>query len=436
MERVDDGMARRTRVGRAVAASTVGTAIEWYDFFVYGVAAAVVLNRLFFPEADPAAGTLASFAVFGVGFLFRPVGGLFFANLGDRIGRRPVLIMTLLLMGVSTTLIGLLPTYGEIGLWAPAFLVVLRALQGMGAGAELGGAALMASEHAPERRGFYASFPAAGLSVGILLSLLAFTAVSALPEDDFLAWGWRVPFLASILVLGVGLFIRARVSETPDFVEVKEAGNEARVPVVAVVRDSSKNLFLAMGATFASHGYGFVVQVFLLSYVTTQLGLSRSTALTAAVIANAVGILSLPAFGALSDRVGRRAVIMGGATFGLLFAFPLFWMLDTGDTLLVWLAFTLGIAVCVNSMFAPQGAYFTELFDPRVRYSGFVAAREMSAVLVAGPAPLVAAALLAWTGGEPWSISAYLALLSLITLVAAYLAPETLRKEATRREGA
>ncbi len=436
MERVDDGMARRTRVGRAVAASTVGTAIEWYDFFVYGVAAAVVLNRLFFPEADPAAGTLASFAVFGVGFLFRPVGGLFFANLGDRIGRRPVLIMTLLLMGVSTTLIGLLPTYGEIGLWAPAFLVVLRALQGMGAGAELGGAALMASEHAPERRGFYASFPAAGLSVGILLSLLAFTAVSALPEDDFLAWGWRVPFLASILVLGVGLFIRARVSETPDFVEVKEAGNEARVPVVAVVRDSSKNLFLAMGATFASHGYGFVVQVFLLSYVTTQLGLPRSTALTAAVIANAVGILSLPAFGALSDRVGRRAVIMGGATFGLLFAFPLFWMLDTGDTLLVWLAFTLGIAVCVNSMFAPQGAYFTELFDPRVRYSGFVAAREMSAVLVAGPAPLVAAALLAWTGGEPWSISAYLALLSLITLVAAYLAPETLRKEATRRESA
>lgn len=436
MERVDDGMARRTRVGRAVAASTVGTAIEWYDFFVYGVAAAVVLNRLFFPEADRAAGTLASFAVFGVGFLFRPVGGLFFANLGDRIGRRPVLIMTLLLMGVSTTLIGLLPTYGEIGLWAPALLVVLRALQGMGAGAELGGAALMASEHAPERRGFYASFPAAGLSVGILLSLLAFTAVSALPEDDFLAWGWRVPFLASILVLGVGLFIRARVSETPDFVEVKEAGNEARVPVVAVVRDSSKNLFLAMGATFASHGYGFVVQVFLLSYVTTQLGLPRSTALTAAVIANAVGILSLPAFGALSDRVGRRAVIMGGATFGLLFAFPLFWMLDTGDTLLVWLAFTLGIAVCVNSMFAPQGAYFTELFDPRVRYSGFVAAREMSAVLVAGPAPLVAAALLAWTGGEPWSISAYLALLSLITLVAAYLAPETLRKEATRRESA
>ena len=436
MERVNSGSARRTRVARAVAASTVGTAIEWYDFFVYGVAAAVVLNRLFFPEADPTAGTLASFAVFGVGFLFRPVGGLFFANLGDRLGRRPVLIMTLLLMGVSTTLIGLLPTYGEIGLWAPVLLVVLRAMQGMGAGAELGGAALMASEHAPERRGFYASFPAAGLSVGILLSLLAFTAVSALPEDDFLAWGWRVPFLASILVLGVGLFIRARVSETPDFVEVKEAGNEARVPVVAVVRDSPKNLFLAMGATFASHGYGFVLQVFLLSYVTTQLGLPRSTALTAAVIANAVGILSLPAFGALSDRVGRRAVIMGGATFGLLFAFPLFWMLDTGDTLLVWLAFTLGIAVCVNSMFAPQGAYFTELFDPRVRYSGFVAAREMSAVLVAGPAPLVAAALLAWTGGDPWSISAYLALLSLITLVAAYLAPETLRKEATRRESA
>ena len=428
MKRVNSGPARRTRVVRAVAASTVGTAIEWYDFFVYGVAAAVVLNRLFFPEADPAAGTLASFAVFGVGFLFRPVGGLFFANLGDRLGRRPVLIMTLLLMGVSTTLIGLLPTYAEIGLWAPALLVVLRALQGMGAGAELGGAALMASEHAPERRGFYASFPAAGLSVGILLSLLAFSAVSALPEDAFLAWGWRVPFLASVLVLGVGLFIRARVSETPDFVEVKEAGNEARVPVVAVVRDSPRNLVLAMGATFASHGYGFVVQVFLLSYVTTQLGLPRSTALTAAVIANADGILTLPAFGALSDRVGRRAVIMGGAVFGLLFAFPLFWMLDTGDRFLVWLAFTLGIAVCVNSMFAPQGAYFTELFDPRVRYSGFVAAREMSAVLVAGPAPLVAAALLAWTAGDPWSISAYLALLSLITLVSTYLAPETLHK--------
>lgn len=210
--------------------------------------------------------------------------------------------------------------------------------------------------------------------------------------------------------------------------EVKEAGNEARVPVVAVVRDSPRNLVLAMGATFASHGYGFVVQVFLLSYVTTQLGLPRSTALTAAVIANAVGILTLPAFGALSDRVGRRAVIMGGAVFGLLFAFPLFWMLDTGDTFLVWLAFTLGIAVCVNSMFAPQGAYFTELFDSRVRYSGFVAAREMSAVFVAGPAPLVAAALLAWTAGDPWSISAYLALLSLITLVSTYLAPETLHK--------
>lgn len=434
MERVDSGAtARRTHIGRVAAASTIGTAIEWYDFFVYGVAAAVVLNRLFFPEADPAAGTLGSFAIFGVGFLFRPVGGLFFANLGDRLGRRPVLIGTLLLMGVSTTLIGLLPTYGEIGLWAPALLVVLRALQGMGAGAEFGGAALMISEHAPGRRGFYGSFPAAGLSAGILLSLLAFTAVSALPEDQFLAWGWRVPFLASILVLGVGLFIRARIPETPDFVKVREAGDEPRIPIVAVVRDSPRNLLLAVGATFASHGYGFVLQVFLLSYLTTQLGLPRGTALTAAVIANAVGLLSLPAFGALSDRVGRRPVIMGGAMFGLLFAFPLFSLLDTGNTFLVYLAFTLGIAVCVNSMFAPQGAYYAELFDPRVRYSGFVAAREVSAVLVAGPAPLVAAALLAWTNGDPWSISAYLALLSLVTLVAAYLAPETLRKEVTRQ---
>jgi MFS transporter, MHS family, shikimate and dehydroshikimate transport protein len=408
-----------------------GSSIEWYDFFIYGTAAALVFGQLFFPDFSPLAGTLAAFGTYAVGFFIRPFGGLVFGHFGDKLGRKPVLVMTLLLMGIATTLIGLLPTYDTIGVWAPILLVALRVLQGLGAGAEYGGAILMSGEHATGRRGFYASWPASGVYVGILLSSGIFALVSTLPEVQLLAWGWRVPFLLSIIVVGVGLFIRLRILETPEFTEqVKETGNEARVPALTVIRNSPKNVLVAMGANVALNGYSYILQVFVLTYVTAQLGLSNSTALTGVLIAAAIGVFTVPAFGALSDRIGRRPVIMGGAVFSVLFAFPFWWLVDTKVSVLIWLAIVLGLCLGMNPMFGPQAAFYTELFDTPVRYSGIVLARETTGALIGGPTPFIATALLAWAGGDPWPVAAYMVVMALIPLVSIYLAPETLQSYA------
>jgi metabolite-proton symporter len=407
--------------------------LEWYDFSLYGSAAAIVFGRLFFPGFSPLAGTLAAFATYAVGFFARPFGGLVFGHLGDKIGRRTVLLLTVLIMGVATFLIGLLPTYSAIGIWAPILLLVLRVLQGFGGGAEQSGAVLLVTEYAPrERRGFYASLPFIGITFGILLAAGIFRLVTALPEDQFLAWGWRVPFLLSIIVVGIGLYIRLRVLETPVFEEVKEAQAEAEVPAVELFRNQPGNFFRAFGARFAENGGSYVFQVFVLTYV-TQLGLSEGVGLTGVLLSAAVGMFTLPLFGALSDRVGRRPVYMGAAIFMALYAFPYFWLLDTRVPVLIWLAIILSYAVGTYGMLAPQSAFFPELFNARYRYSGVALARELSAPVAGGVAPFIATALLAWSGGESWPIALYLILLALITIVSVYLAPETRGKDLSEK---
>jgi MHS family shikimate/dehydroshikimate transporter-like MFS transporter len=425
---------QRTSLWQVIGASVIGTIMEWYDFFIFAAAAALVFPALFFPEREPLTGTLLAFGTYGLGFFARPVGGIIFGNLGDKIGRKTVLVITLLLMGMATTLIGVLPTFERLGLWAAVLLIALRILQGLGAGAEFGGAVIMAAEYSPQgKRGLYASLPCTGVAIGLLLSSGVFSLFAALPEEQFLAWGWRVPFLLSIVVVAVGLYVRLRILETPVFSQVKETNTEVGIPVLEVVRSQPRNLLVAIGARFSENGNAYIIQTFTLTYVATQLGMSDNVALRGVLISSAIGIFTIPLFGALSDRVGRRPVYMFGSAFLALFAFPFFWLLNTETSVLIWLAIVLANSVGVYSMFSPQGAYFAELFDTRVRYSGLALAREASAPFAGGIAPFVATYLLSRTGTY-WPIALYMIVLALISLVALAFGPETYRRRMSEDE--
>ena len=415
---------------RVLLASAVGSALEWYDFFIYGTAAALVFGELFFPKADPAVGTLLAFASFGVGFVARPFGGMVFGHLGDRIGRKPVLVITLLLVGAGTFFIGLLPTYDAIGVWAPVLLVLLRLVQGFGAGAEYGGAVIIAVEHAPPgQRGFFGSWAAIGVTVGILMANGVFALFSALPREEFLSWGWRVPFLLSLILVIVGFFIRARLSETPVFHEIAVKNKAARSPVIEALRKHPREFLVVIGARLAENGLGYLFAVFALSYMTNQLKLPKSMVLQGNMLAYAVALIGIPFFSILSDRIGRRPVYIGGALFSAAFAFPFFMMINTQTPAIIYFALILAIAVGHAAMFGPQAAYFAELFSARLRYSGFAVARELGSVIAGGPAPFIAGALLLYSGGEPWWVAVYMVGLSLVSALAVYLGPETFRSD-------
>jgi MFS transporter, MHS family, shikimate and dehydroshikimate transport protein len=428
MERIGGQRAGETQsIRQVIAASFIGTSIEWYDFFLYGSAAALVFNTLFFPNISPLVGTLAAFGTYGVGFVARPFGGVIFGHYGDRVGRKTMLIISLTMMGVATFLIGLLPTANQIGIWAPILLVVLRLIQGLGVGGEWGGAVLLAVEHAPEgRRGFYGSWPQMGVPAGLLLANAVLLPLSAgLSQEQFLSWGWRVPFLLSIVLVAVGLFIRLKILESPAFKQVQESQTEAQMPIVDVVRAYPKNVLLAMGMRIAENGIFYILTVFVLSYATQNLGLSQTTALIGVIIGAAIGLFSTPAYGALSDRLGRRRVYMFGAVFSLLFSFPFFWLMDTALPVVVWLAIVVGLVIGHDPMYGPQAAYFSELFGTRVRYSGASLGYQLASIVGGGISPLIATALLALTGGDPWPVAVYMVLLSLVTIVSVYLASET-----------
>jgi metabolite-proton symporter len=416
---------KQASIRQVILASFIGTTIEWYDFFLYGLAAALVFNKLFFPTLNPLAGQLSAYGTYAVGFVARPLGGAVFGHYGDRIGRKTMLFWSLLLMGIATACIGLVPTYDRIGIWAPTLLVVLRFVQGFGVGGEWGGAVLLAVEHsAREKRGLHGSWPQLGVPVGLLLSSGIFAILSArLSEHDFLAWGWRVPFLVSVVLIAVGLFVRLRVLESPIFAEVKETHRESRAPLLEVFRRHPKEIGIGMGLRFAQNVLFYVYTVFVPGYGERSLHYTRNAMLGAVLIASVVGIFSVPFWSWLSDRAGRRPVYIAGALGSLLLAYPCFWLIQRGQTL-VPVAIVLAM-IGHDMMYGPMAAYFSELFTTRVRYSGASLIYQLTAVFAGGAAPFLATLLVARYG--IWSVAGYLVICCTITLVAAWLAPETHR---------
>jgi len=379
------------------AASFIGSAIEWYDFFLYGIASALVFGKLYFPSSDPTTGTLLSFGTFAVGFVARPIGGIIAGHLGDRVGRKFVLVVTLLAMGLSTAVIGLVPAYSVIGSLAPIFLIVLRLIQGLAVGGEWGGAALISVEHAPaNKRGFYGSIPQMGLPAGLCLSTgLMEISSRYLSEADFLAWGWRLPFLFSAVLVVVGLIIRLKISEPKVFREVIESGTAERLPIIAAIRRYPHAIVLSAGMRFADNVLYYVFTTFGLSYMAGHLHIPRSTVLVSILIAAALELITNPFFGALSDRIGRKPVVAFGAIAALVLPFPFFFLVGTLDPKMILLAEVLVLTVAHAAVFAPLAAWFAEMFSPEVRYSGVTIGFQLGALLAGAPTPLIATALLA-----------------------------------------
>ena len=421
----------QTPIRRVVLASFIGTTIEWYDYFIYGTAAALVFNKLFFPTLDPFTGTIAAFGTFAVGFFARPIGGLVFGHYGDKLGRKNMLVATLVLMGVATFLIGVLPTHARIGVAAPVLLVVLRFIQGFGVGGEWGGAVLMAVEHGHKgRRGFFGSCAQAGVPIGLLLATGVFTLLnSKLTDAQFLAWGWRIPFLIGILLLAVGLYIRLAILESPLFQKLQEQEPERPAPIREVLTKYPRNILIAMGARFAENASFYIFTVFIYAYAEDHLQLERQIILNAILIASAAQFIAVPCFGALSDRVGRRPVYIFGAIFTALFAMPFFLLVNTQSPVYITLALVLAVAVGHAAMYGPQAAFFSELFGTRVRYSGVSLGYQLASPFAGGLAPIIAALLLKWSDGNPWPVAVYLAFTAGITLTAIRFAKETVNAD-------
>ena len=417
---------KEAQLRKISAASIIGTALEWYDYYLYGLASALIFGPMFFPGLGTYGGTLASFATFAVGFIVRPFGGVFFGTLGDRWGRKTVLVITLLLMGLATTAIGLVPDAKTIGWMAPVLLVMLRLIQGFGAGAEFGGAVIMCAETAPKKkRGFYSSLPQIGVALGGLAASGAFALTANLTsQEDFLTWGWRIPFLISVAAVLVGLYIRLRVVETPVFERLKKQGGSAEKPLNEVMRTHKKSLWVAIGARFADNGVAYIYQTAVIAYAVHQLGKDKGLFLTGVAIASAIAVFATPFYGHLSDRFGRRPVYMFGAIFSALMVFPFFEILQNGPDWMIVIALILALAVGKEMMSAPQASMFAELFDARVRYTGFGLAREVTAI-IGGLAPLIGSALIAAAGGAYWPVAVMLVAMIGVTIVALCFAPET-----------
>ncbi|MDQ3405156.1 MAG: MHS family MFS transporter [Actinomycetota bacterium] len=414
---------------RIVGASLIGTTIEWYDFFLYTSAAALVFNKLFFPNADPLTGTLLAFLTYAIGFLARPIGGLVFGHFGDKIGRKKLLVLSLLLMGGATFAMGLLPTYAAIGVAAPILLTLLRLVQGFALGGEWGGAVLIVSEHGDDkRRGFWASWPQCGAPGGNLLATAVLAILAAVQTDEaFLSYGWRIPFLISGVLVVIGLWIRLTVTESPVFLAAQAKADKREgkqhVPVVEVFRDSWRQVLITIGARMAENVSYYVITAFILVYVTTGLGLAKGVGLNAVLIGSAVHFISLPLWGALSDRIGRRPVYLFGAVGMALWSFAFFAMLDSKSAGVIILATTIGL-VLHGAMYGPQAAFFSEQYKTRVRYTGLSVGSQLSSIAAGAVAPLIAVALYkAYDSTIP--VSLYVVSMCVITTIAVLAARET-----------
>jgi metabolite-proton symporter len=416
----------RLSIRNIAAASLLGSVVEWYDFFLYGTMAALVFNKQFFPEFDPLVGTMIAFATFAAGFVTRPLGGFIFGHFGDRIGRKRMLVITMLIMGVSTFMMGLLPNYAAVGVGAPILLLILRMLQGIGLGGEWGGAILLCVEHAPaDKRGWYSSWPQLGVPIGLLTSTIAVSAATALPDEAFQAWGWRVPFLISIVLVFVGLVIRLRIDEPPAFKSLEANDQKAKLPLIEVFTKHPKVTLLAMGARVSESVTFNVYNAFLLTFTVTVLNLDKSIVLNALLVAAVVGFAVILAAGRASDRIGRRPVFGAGAALALLSAFPIFWLITTENPYLITLGVVIGWGLAACMMFGPEGALFAEVFPTRVRYSGMSIVYQVGVIPSGAVAPLIATSLVSAFSGSAWPVAVYVMAMATITLVSLYFLPET-----------
>jgi MHS family shikimate/dehydroshikimate transporter-like MFS transporter len=419
-----------TSIGTIAFASAIGTTIEWYDFFLFGVVTPLVFNKLFFPNFDPLVGTLLAYTTFFVGFISRPIGGIIFGHYGDRIGRKTVLVLTILIMGVATFLIGLLPTYASVGIWAPIMLLFLRIFQGIGIGGEWGGAVLMAVEHSPAgRRGFYGSWPQIGVPAGLLLSSGMVYLLSYLPEADFYSWGWRIAFLISAVLVAVGLYIRLKIMETPAFTRIQQSNKLVHVPFFELWRTHGKNTLLGLGARYIEGVTFNIFGVFVVGYLAGTLGLPRQTALAGVMIASAIMIVMLPIYGNLSDRIGRRRMFgVAGILIGIL-SFPAFWLMQTKEPLMIWIAIAVPFAFVYPAVYGPQAALFSELFDTRVRYTGISFVYQFSGIYASGLTPIIATALLPMGGNKPWLICLYVLAVSIVSALSVFAMTEAHKRD-------
>ncbi|SJM63994.1 MFS transporter [Gulosibacter sp. 10] len=447
----DRGWFRRLR--KPILSGWAGTTLEFFDFQIYALAAALVFNRIFFPELDPALGMLSSFGTYAVGFFARPIGAIFFGWLGDKKGRKLVLVVTIGMMGVSTMLIGLLPDYHQVGILAPILLLLLRVVQGLGAGAELAGATVFLAEFAPKRkRGIVSAFVALGTNSGTLLASFTWLLLAMMPEDMLLSWGWRIPFVASILVTLFTLYIRRHLDETPVFKSIEEQEavkqieaetaaraeqiEEARKPLGEILRKGWKTFLLAMMLRIGESGTTYLYQTFLVGYIATTLLMDRSIASAGVMVASLLGFITVPLFGLLADKYGRRIIYRYVSLFQALFAFPALAFLQTTSVASVMLALIGGMSIGMLGMYAVQSSYLPEMFGSRYRYTGLAAAKEIGALVSGGIAPVVATGLLAWFSNSWIPIAVYISVLALIAFVATFIAPETVGRDLTRESDA
>jgi metabolite-proton symporter len=404
---------------KILIASLVGSSIEWFDYFLYGTVASLVFNQLFFPSSDPTVGLLLAYASFALSFFIRPIGGALFSHIGDKIGRKKTLVLTLSLMGSATVIIGLLPDYQTIGIWAPVLLITLRLVQGLGIGGEWGGALLLAVEYAPKnKRAFFGSIPQMGVTIGMLLGTLSLSIMTTLSEKSFMSWGWRVPFILSAALVFFGLWVRNGIDETPAFRQAKESGNIAKVPLIETLRTHWKSVLIAVGAKVVETAPFYIFSTFIVSYATTTLGFSKTAALNAITIATIITTILIPLMGQWADKVGRKPLYIGGTIAMILYAFPYFYLLQLKSTFWLIIATVIGLGIIWAPITAVLGTLFSEIFKTNVRYTGVSLGYQIGAAVAGGTAPLIATALLNAYNNSWIPVALYIIFTAIISLIA------------------